>query len=494
MTADIHGRTPPHNLEAEAAVLASILADHRKLDAVTAVVQPCQFYSDANRRTLEAAIDLRRRGTPADTQTVAAWLKDRDWLQAVGGHAYLSRLIDSTPAVAHVEAYAKIVRDKARVRTLIDTCQLVAADGFGDYGDADTYLAEAEARVYAATRVESEREAAHISEIIDSEVDRISRVRDGIEDPAGIPMGFAALDAMLGGLKPGEVTVVAGRPGSGKTAFATNALLNVAASDYAGVMQCSFLASLEMTNRQIARRAIASFAQINVRRFERSQETDAERDRWFDRVGRLRDLPIWIDDKVRMTPAQLRAHIRRLQAKYDKPKGGPSGKPQKVSFVMVDYLQRMGADKSKRERRDEVSDCMNSVADAAKECDVHVVLLAQINRENTKGQTTVRRPRMSDLAESGEIEKAAHNIVLLHRPEYHEQDKAKVPDHLRGLAEVVVDKQRDGQTGIVRLAFDDEHTLFRDPMPAELEKWRTDDGPRKAYAPTRQRARFGGGT
>lgn len=485
---DIMGRTPPHNLDAEAAVLATVLADHRKLDAVTAIVQPDQFYSDANRRALEAAVDLRRRGTPADLQTVAAWLRDRDWLQAVGGIGYLSRLIDATPAVSHVEAYAKIVRDKARVRTLIDACQFVAAGGFGDYGDADAYLAEAESRIYAATRVESDREATHIADLIDDEVKRINRVRDGQEDPAGIPFGFTALDALLGGGQPGEVTVVAGRPGSGKTAFATNALLNVAVSDHAGTLQCSFLASLEMTNRQIARRAIGSFAQINVRRFERGQETPAELDRWFDRVGRLRELPIWVDDRVRMTPAQLRAHIRRLQAKYDKP-SGVGGKPQRVSFVMVDYLQRMGADRSKRERREEVSECMNAVADAAKECGVHVVLLAQINRENTKGQTSVRRPRMSDLAESGEIEKAAHNIVLLHRPEYHEQDKDRVPENVRGLAEVIVDKQRDGATGIVRLAFDAEHALFRDPTSDEMDRWsagarvlaRAPKGPRHSY-------------
>ena len=492
MSANILGRTPPHNLDAEAAVIASVLADHRKLDAVLGVVKPEQFYSDANRRVMDAAVELSRRGTPVDTQTVAAWLRDRDWLQAIGGFAYLAKLVDSTPAVAHIDAYARIVRDKARVRTLIDTCQLVAADGFGDYGDADAYLADAESRIYAVTRVDSDCEAAHISDVIDAEVSRINRVRDGLEDPAGIPTGFATLDAMLGGLRPGEVTVVAGRPGSGKTAFATNALLNVAASDYAGTMQCAFLASLEMTNRQIARRAIASFAKINVRRFERAQETDDERDRWYKQVGRLRDLPIWIDDKVRMTPAQLRAHIRRLQAKYDKPRGGPSGKPQKVSFVMVDYLQRMGADKSKRERRDEVSDCMNAVADAAKECDVHVVLLAQINRENTKGQTSARRPRMSDLAESGEIEKAAHNIVLLHRPEYHEQDKTRIPDNVRGLAEVIVDKQRDGDTGIVKLAFEHEHTLFRDPTSEELDRW--DAGERVlARAPKGPKYTFNGG-
>jgi replicative DNA helicase len=157
---------------------------------------------------------------------------------------------------------------------------------------------------------------------------------------------------------------------------------------------------------------------------------------------------------------------------------------------MVDYLQRMGADKSKRERRDEVSDCMNSVADAAKECNVHVVLLAQINRENTKGQASVRRPRMSDLAESGEIEKAAHNIALLHRPEYHEQDKSRVSENVRGLAEVVIDKQRDGQTGIVKLAFDDEHTLFRDPTSEELDRWSTGESAPLARAPSRQRARY----
>lgn len=481
----------PADVESEAIVIAMAMGSARWADEIVTAIKPEDFYAGAHRTIFRHVVELRRRGEPCDSAALGMSLRTGGDYENVGGSSALAALLDAPASTRH-GALCHRLRNLARLRRMIEAMTELLGEAHDRGADVDAFVDEAETRIFAAARADSDNAAARLGDVIDAELARILAVQNGGGSSMGLPSGLPSLDAMFGGFRPGEVTVIAGRPGQGKTALAVSLAVNVAASNHDGVTQCCFIASLEMVNAAIARRTLAAVSGVNVRKYERGALHPGQADSFITGVERARNLPIWIDDRVRMTPMQLRGHIRRLQAKYDKPRG-VDGRPQRLSLVVVDYLQRMGADVKRKDRFAEVADNMNAIAETAKETGVHVMLLAQLNRENVKRSGSNIRPKMSDLAESGEIEKAAHTIALLHRPETYEADKANVPDAMRGLAEVIFDKQREGETGIVRLAYDGEATLFREPDPSDVERWRTDDGPRKAYAPRGQRARFGGG-
>lgn len=457
---------PPHDLEAEKAVISSVLLDGRVLDQVRAILPDGEaFYSDSHRRIYEAAIAVKEAGSPVDIQTVASYLRDRDRLQAMGGILYLTKIVDATPSVAHVPAYASIVLEKWRVRQLIDTCRMIAGKGYSDYGDAQSFIEESEQKIFEIARKGAKaRSDVWLYEVIEEEHANLMAVRSGERPATGIPFGLDGLDNRLFGMREGELTVIGGRPGQGKTALATCIAMNVAEGRFDGVLRGVDLSSLEMTSAQEARRAIQARSRVAYRdlcRASKTPESSAEFQRYMEAANTLHKLPIRIDDMGRQTVAHIRARFRRLCSEFDKD-------GQRMSLIVSDYLQRMGNDSSRRERRNEVADNVAAFADMLKEFRVHGILLSQVNRDTANES---RRPRMSDLAESGVIEQAAHNIVLVHRPEYYCQDKENVPANIAGLAELIIDKARDGQPGIAQAKYVAEHTAFVNPTISDLERW-----------------------
>jgi len=453
---DLGGRVPPHDLGAEAAVLASMLADGRKVDLVADALKPEHFYSDANRRVYEAALAVRARRAPVDLNTVAAWLKDREWLEAIGGVSYLAKLIDSTPAVAHVEEYARIIVSKAQVRTLIETCQLAAAEGFGDIGDPDEWLSSVESRVHTATRVVRDEDAVEMRDLVAAEERRLDAIERGELKPEGVPFGFAELDRVTGGMRPKEVTVIAGRPGMGKTSLATDIARRVAATPIDGVQQGVLFISIEMPRESLTRKMAAQRALVNVKKIIKGELSDHERDLVRAAHLHLQALPIIVDDNPVVSPMRLRARIRRLQSKFDRPG------VRKLVLVVVDYIQRVRPDEKCQTREQEVARVATGFAEIAKDTGVHMIELAQLNRLVEQRAAKDALPKLSDLRESGQIEQDAHNIIFVHRAEYY-LPKDAIPADVRGKATLLLAKQREGEAGCeVTLGFRGFCTGFHD--------------------------------
>ena len=478
---DIGGRVPPHNLEAEAAVLAAILSDHRKLDAVTGLLLPEHFYSDANRRVFEAALELARKGTPVDLQTVAAWLKDRDWLQAIGGISYLAKIIDSTPAVAHVDAYANIVREKSRIRRLIDTYQLVAAEGFGDYGDAQGFIDSAEQQIYELARTPESSTVTQMYDVVHAAFRQLQAAFDSGKTITGVPSGFTDFDEKTSGMHEGELLIIAARPGMGKTSFVMNMATNIAAGQSQqvqgeevapdtrfGVM----VFSLEMPKEQLANRMMCSEARVNLSDVRKGQVGGDKWDRLVQAAGELSQMPIWIDDTAGLGVLELRAKVRRQQHQFDKK--GPDGKwIQRIGCVIIDYLQLMKGREGVQSREQEISEISRGLKQLAKELHVPVIALSQLNRAVETRSTKDKRPQLSDLRESGAIEQDADVILFIYRPEYYLSDKSSAEaQKLKGYAEVIIAKQRNGPTGRVPVTFIDEYTRFENRA---RDAWREEE-------------------
>lgn len=407
---DVGGRTPPHNLDAEAAVLSAVLTEAKAFDMVVEVLPTAEpFYVDANRRIYAVAIELNQKGQPVDIQTVASVLRDRDQLQAIGGLAYMARLVDATPAVAHVAAHAQIVLDKYRVRQVIEASQMTAAEGYMDYGDAKEFVDRAEARIYEIAREHTRSTDSLIYDVIKNSFVLYEKTMLRGGAITGVPTGFKDLDEMTSGMHDGELIIVAGRPGSGKTSIVLNMAVNLTTrvakqSDdgdliYDDPLYGAMIFSLEMPENQIGDRILCSEARIDSQLYRKGRVSGEKWDTMVEAANRLSGLPIWIDDTPGISLLEMRAKIRRRQASFDRK--GPDGQfTQRIGLIAVDYLQLMTADRSKNfgNREQEVSSISNGLKRMAKELHVPIVALAQLSRSvETRGKN--KRPLLSDLRE-----------------------------------------------------------------------------------------------
>jgi len=469
-------------------VIAAILAAPKRLDDF-ASLEPAHFYVSAHSMIFEAMRAVARRGVRIDSVTVAEELDARGRLQAVGGPMAIFAVgANAIAPLANAESHARIVAEKARIRALIDACQQIAGQAHGDYGDAEDFVASAEKQILAVSNGAFAKEDTLLYDEVIAAFGQIQARRDGQEEPDGIPTGFPTLDAVLGGLRPGELTVIGGRPAQGKTTLATQIAINAAASNHAGILRGVWFASLEMTNRQVVRRTLQSLSGVALRAYERrcADEGGAMYESLLSAANRIGQLPIYIDDTTRMKPAWLRAAVRRRQTKF-KAERGPKGEmPQELSVVVIDFLQRMGADEKYEQGYREIADAVNSVADTAKELGVHALVLAQLGRDVEKRSGPQMRPRMSDLSGSKEIEAAANNIMFVHRPEFYEAEADAVPDEHKGLAEIIVNKQRDGETALVRLRFNGATTSFHEPSGDDLNRWAGSGASQKPHVASRR--------
>lgn len=458
-TEKLFDRLPPHSLEAEMSLLGSILLEPRMLSDVLAIVRsPDEFYSEAHSAIYKAAIEVFDRFNSGDLVQIVESIKDKGQLELVGGSEYLIKLAESVPSAVNAPHYARIVSEKAKLRKLIDAAGTILYDSFhvGELGPdgAREVLDKAETMVFEIAQQHQIADPQLLKDLLQIEIDRIeSQEGKGI---SGVPSGYPDLDEMLRGMQPGELIIIAARPSMGKTALALNIAEQMATGGTSGGATGAAvpiaLFSLEMSKSAVTQRLISARSGIpsqNLRGGTRLSDRDYRK--LLSACDELAKAPIFVDDTPNMTVLALRARARRLVAQHG------------VKAIMIDYLQLLTAPGAARESRQvEVSTISRGIKALARELNVPVVCLSQLNRASE--QREGNKPRMSDLRESGSIEQDADVIILLHREDYyHVQDenwKLDNPDKV-GVAELIVAKQRNGPTGVVKLAWDSNTTRFQ---------------------------------
>jgi replicative DNA helicase len=474
----IDGRVPPNDLDAEAAVLSAAMLDPAALDKVTDLKAE-HFYSEAHRRIYEGCLELRQAGQPVDILSVGSWLKDRQRLAQVGGTQYLAQILDAAPVVANVGAYGRIIIEKYRIRQLILACQRVTATGYGDYGDPQAFIDGAEQAIYNIANTGSAKLSTE--RLLDVMKKSFQRLNDAVargDRITGVPTGFERFDRMTAGLHEGDLTIVAARPGMGKTSFVLNVAANVASPkgrevandpssrwEEAGVGCIVF--SLEMPREQLANRMVCSEARVDVSKMRTGFLSPQDWSKLTQAASFLGGLPIWIDDSPGLTLIELRAKVRRIQSEYET-RDEQGRKLRKVGCVIVDYLQLMKGRDGVQSREQEISEISRGLKGLAKELEVPVIALSQLNRAVETRSEKSKRPLISDLRESGAIEQDADNIIFIYRDDYYNKEESAEPN----VAELIVAKQRNGPTGTAKVRFDKQWTRFDNLAEGEYE-----DGP-----------------
>ena len=436
-------KLPPHSLEAEQSVLGGLLLDNNAADRVGDVAAADDFYSDAHRVIYRHVMQLIANGKPADVVTLAESLSSAQKLDYVGGLAYLGALVQNVPTAANIRHYAQIVRDRSILRQLAATAGEIADTAYNPLGrSAKMVLDEAEAKVLhiAEQGARGAQNFHEIGKLLASVVDRIETLynRDNPSDVTGVPTGFVDLDRMTSGFQPGDLIIVAGRPSMGKTSLALNIGENVALDT--GMPVAVF--SMEMGASQLALRMIGSVGRLDQHKLRTGRLVAEDWDKLSAALGRLNEAPILIDETPALNAIEVRSRARRLMRQYGK-----------LGLVIVDYLQLMQASTQGENRATELSEISRAMKSLAKELQVPVVALSQLNR--SLEQRPDKRPVMSDLRESGALEQDADVILFIYRDEVYKPDS---PD--KGTAEILISKQRNGPTGKVMLTFRGEYTRF----------------------------------
>ncbi|MGE5492067.1 MAG: replicative DNA helicase [Actinomycetota bacterium] len=438
-------RVPPHSIEAEQSVLGGLLLDNQAWDRMGDLLSDTDFYRDEHRRIFRAIKGLLEHAKPADVVTVAEALEAAGEGERTGGLAYLGELAANTPSAANIRRYAEIVRERSVLRQLVAATDEIAADALNPLGrDAQDILDEAETKIFkiAESGGANTEGFVHINPLLTQVVERIQELhdRDNPSDITGVPSGFTDLDNKTSGMQPGDLIIVAGRPSMGKTAFA----LNIA--EYVGVEAGLPVGvfSMEMGGAQLAQRMMASTGRLNSQALRTGRLTDDEWSKLSYALGKLHEAPIHIDETGGLSPGNLRARARRLARQY----GG------KLGLLVIDYIQLMSGNRPGENRATEVSEISRSIKSLAKELHVPIIALSQLSRKVE--ERTDKRPMMSDLRESGAIEQDADVILMMYRDEYYNRES----QDNKGIAEVIIGKQRNGPTGTVRLAFLGEYTRF----------------------------------
>jgi replicative DNA helicase len=437
-------RIPPHSIEAEQSVLGGLLLDNAAFDKIADLVGEGDFYRDEHKRIYRQIRKLLERGKPVDVVTVAESLDVAGESGDTGGLAYLGELAVNTPSAANIRRYAEIVRERAILRQLVTAGDEISGSAFNPLGrDPKQLLDEAEAKVFAIAEggFRSQTGFQHINPLLTQVVERIQELhdRDNPSDITGVPTGYHDLDSKTSGLQPGDLLIVAGRPSMGKTSFALNMAEHVAIE--VGLPVAVF--SMEMGGAQLAMRMLSSVGRLDAHRVRTGRLNDDEWSRLSFALGKMHEAPIYIDETPALNPIDLRARARRLHRQCGK-----------LGLIVIDYLQLMSSANGNGENRaTEISEISRSLKSLAKELAVPVIALSQLNR--ALEQRPNKRPVMSDLRESGAIEQDADVIMFIYRDEVYNQD---TPD--KGVAEIIIGKQRNGPIGTVRLTFIGEYTRF----------------------------------
>ncbi|HEK2601045.1 TPA: replicative DNA helicase [Proteus mirabilis] len=436
-------KLPPHSLEAEQSVLGGLMIDNERWDNVSERVTADDFYSRPHRTIFAQMQRLLELGKPIDLITLSEALEQNAELESVGGFAYLAELSKNTPSAANINAYADIVRERAVVRDMIKVANEIADAGFDPQGRTSEDLLDfAESRVFqiAETRANKDEGPKAIDAILEETVEKIEQLyqkpHDGV---TGVSSGYQDLDKKTAGLQKSDLIIVAARPSMGKTTFAMNLCENAAMTEEKPVL----IFSLEMPGNQIMMRMLASLSRVDQTRIRTGQLDDEDWARISSTMGILLEKRnMYIDDSSGLTPTEMRSRARRIYREH----GG-------LSLIMIDYLQLMRVPSLSENRTLEIAEISRSLKALAKELQVPVVALSQLNR--SLEQRADKRPVNSDLRESGSIEQDADLIMFIYRDEvYHENSD------LKGVAEIIIGKQRNGPIGTVRLTFNGQWSRF----------------------------------
>ena len=436
-------KLPPHSVEAEQSVLGGLLLDNTAWDKIADMIGESDFYRADHRLIYRHVSKLVGNSRPADVITVSESLESTRELEGVGGLAYLGALAQNTPTAANIRRYAEIVRERAIMRKLAEVGTDIAETAYNPMGkEAGQLLDEAESKVFAISEegARGKQGFLDMQPLLTQVVERIDLLynRDNPSDVTGVPTGFTDLDRMTSGLQPGDLVIVAGRPSMGKTSLALNMGEHVALET--GMPVGVF--SMEMGASQLVMRMLGSVGKLDQHKVRTGRLADEDWRKLTDAVGRLNDAPIHIDETAALNALELRARARRLHRQYGK-----------LGLIVVDYLQLMSASAQGENRATEISEISRGLKALAKELNVPVVALSQLNR--SLEQRPNKRPVMSDLRESGAIEQDADLILFIYRDEVYNPDS---PD--KGKAEVIIGKQRNGPIGTVTLVFQGEYTRF----------------------------------
>jgi len=448
-------RQPPHNDDTEAAVLGSCILVPEALDGALGILRKDDFFRGSHQRVFEAIADLHARNQPVDLVTVQDWLAARGLLEAVGGPVGLTGLTDKVASASNVEAYARLVKEKAKLRRLISVCAQITQDCYANTENAAQVVDAAENQVLDVGREEGIQATERIEKMMVSAIETIERYRRQGGAVTGLPTGFREIDELTAGMHPGQLVVAAGRPGSGKTAFALNIASHVAMNHAKPVV----VYSLEMTKQELLFRLLCANGSVDSSKLRRGKLENHEMGRLVNAATNLTKAPLYINDSSRLDIQSLRSSVRRMV------------KEMGVQLVVVDYLQLMhveGMDRPDRVR--EVTLISGGLKAIAKEMNIPVLVASQLNRgvEMRQGAKAESKPRLSDLRESGSIEQDADVVLLIHRKslQQREGDDSSEPDNS---TDVIIAKQRSGPTGDVQLVFLGQYTRFEDRAPSGLQ-------------------------
>ncbi|HDP37118.1 MAG TPA: replicative DNA helicase [Candidatus Atribacteria bacterium] len=444
------GRNPPQNISAEQAALGSMLLQEEAILHGVDILRPEDFYKKSHQIIFRCILELFEKSKGVDLVTLTEELNRINLLEEVGGVTYLTNLINSVPTAANIEHYVKIIEEKSILRNLINNATKIISMGYEEKEDAKILLDKAEHLIFEVSERNLGQSFVPIKEILQDSFEKIENLYHRDEFITGVPSGFDEFDDLTTGFQPSELIVIAGRPGMGKTAFCMSIAQYIAVSKNIPVA----LFSLEMSKSQLVQRMLCSEARVDAHNLRKGRLAESDWPTLSMAAGRLASAPIFIDDTAGITCLEIKAKARRLKAQHN------------LGLVMIDYLQLISSSGRVENRQQEISEISRSLKGLARELNVPVIAVSQLSR--AVEQRIERRPRLSDLRESGAIEQDADLVVFLYREEYYKQKTDR-----KGIAEVIISKQRNGPTGQVDLAFIKEYAKFENlaRIPEEDNKY-----------------------
>ncbi|RJR35134.1 MAG: replicative DNA helicase [Desulfobacteraceae bacterium] len=433
-------KVPPQDTEAELAVLAGILINNEAMNQVLEIITPDDFYREAHGHIFGAMIDLYNNNEPIDLITLSHSLKQKGRLESVGGSGYLTSLTDAVSTSAGILYHSEIIRDSSVRRRLIIQCSAISESCFQNWRDTDEILDLAEQSIFEIAESKVKEEFVRLDSIVKDTFKKVESLAEHEGFITGVPSGFVDLDRYTAGLQPSDLIIIAGRPGTGKTALALNMAYNAASSNQTPVA----IFSLEMAKIQLGMRLLGFASNVDIKQLRTGYFSDGrEMERIVDAASRLSELPIFVEDSSALSVLEMKAKCRRLMKK--------SG----LGLVIVDYLQLIQGRRSAESRQMEISEISRSLKGLAKDLNVPIIALSQLNRKVE--DRTVKRPQLADLRESGAIEQDADVIIFLYKDESQPPASPDVD-----ILNADIAKQRNGPIGIVKLAFQRRYTRFRD--------------------------------
>ncbi|MDP1852981.1 MAG: replicative DNA helicase [Candidatus Omnitrophota bacterium] len=440
----ILAKVPPQNIEAEMAVLGSILLEEEAINEALEILDESQFYKEAHRKIFSCIINLFHSSKPVDLITLTDELKRINAIDTIGGVSYLTTLVNAVPTAANVRNYARIVREKGMLRNLINKSTQIISESYEAESNVDELLDKAEKAIFEITDKKIEGSVISMRDLVSDAVERIDKLYQNKSQVTGLASGFTDFDRKTAGLQPSDLIIVAGRPSMGKSAFSLCIANNIGVVDKIPI---AFF-SLEMSKEQLVQRLLCLHARVDAHSVRTGFLSASDWPKITAAAGKLSESAIFIDDTPAISALELRAKARRLKSQHN------------IQMIVVDYLQLMrGAGKSQESRQQEISDISRSLKALARELNVSVIAISQLSRavESRQGN----RPQLSDLRESGAIEQDADVVVFLFREEYYNPTESN-----KGVAEIIIAKQRNGPVGSLNLTFLKEYTRFEDSARA----------------------------